>query len=463
MQQTNQPIHLAAALDAGRWVMAQAHEVGDGLAWDTIHGAERRLDRSYYEGSSGIGLFLLQLFRATGAGYWLDQAARVGRDLARTHDPAGAVGGTILWTEPYPAGRWSFYTGQLGRAFFLAQLAQDLPERWAAQCALDIGHDAIGAATERDGGLVWSGEPGLLDDGGIALTLRAVGDLLDDTDLIGAAARAASALPLERHPAGHGSRWDSIDGSRLGVPGAHWPGLEFGTSGVAYACARLADLEGCGPLLDAAREGAEYVSSISRASGHGIVVPYREPDLEDLFYVGTCNGSAGVARMFYQLWSSTGEDAWLERCRGLVDGLLGLGAPEQHSPGYWETSSLCCGTAALVHLGCGLWWGTGERAYLDFAERAGQRLLQEATRTPDGLAWSDCFSRLDPADRVARPAYSIGAAGAGAALLHLHLALTGGRASLRTIDDPFPLGRAPDGPGGPPRTGDRPSSSTGAG
>jgi hypothetical protein len=94
----------------------------------------------------------------------------------------------------------------------------------------------------------------------------------------------------------------------------------------------------------------------------------------------------------------------------------------------------------------GLWAGTGQEPYLDFARSLADNLIGRATGHDDsGYRWYQAYRRLRPKDVTADTGYMVGAAGVGSALLHLDAAqpVPGrGAAEPRRLillpDNPFP-------------------------
>jgi lantibiotic modifying enzyme len=165
------------------------------------------------------------------------------------------------------------------------------------------------------------------------------------------------------------------------------------------------------------------------------------PHERGLHYLGFCSGSAGVARTFYELHRVTGDPGHLDWVERLAGGILQSGAPARRTAGFWNVSCQCCGTAGLLELFVGLWAETGNDAYLTYARGLADHLIDAAT-DPDGrgFRWYQAYRRLRPGEVSADTGYMVGAAGIGAALLHLDAALRPGQARRVVLlpDNPFP-------------------------
>nr|BFE80146.1 hypothetical protein GCM10020093_027470 [Planobispora longispora] len=125
----------------------------------------------------------------------------------------------------------------------------------------------------------------------------------------------------------------------------------------------------------------------------------------------------------------------------MAHGIVRSGVPQRSAPGLWNTACQCCGTAGLLELFVGLWAATGRERYLEFAGTLAGSLIGHAT-DPDGrgMRWYQAYRRLRPGEVSADTGYMVGAAGVGAALLHLDAAMQPDRARRVILlpDNPFP-------------------------
>jgi lantibiotic modifying enzyme len=170
-------------------------------------------------------------------------------------------------------------------------------------------------------------------------------------------------------------------------------------------------------------------------------VPHHVPQGRGLHYLGLCSGSAGVARMFYELHRVTGEPGDLDWVERLAAGIVCSGVPHRQSPGFWNVACQCCGAAGILELFVGLWAATGQRSHLEFARALGDHLIGRATgHDHAGYRWYQAYRRLRPWEVTADTGYMIGAAGIGAALLHLDAACLPAepRRLILLPDNPFP-------------------------
>jgi lantibiotic modifying enzyme len=437
------PSYLEAAEAAARWIRSAARETEHGLVWlpEPDH-PERRATvtapATLYSGSAGIVIFLLELARATGDAAYLDDARRGADQFAATWREALDVAPLV----PLENAHLDFGMGLAGTAFTLAHAWRATREERYRRAALAITGQIVDAARPAGGGVTWTGSPTVgLGDGSIVLYLLWAARAFDAASLLELARRAGERmLELGEWDPRGGLRWAGPSLEGFGMPaGASLPNFELGTAGVAFTLARLHAETGEPHFLVAAREGAAHVRALATVRGDAALLFYREPDLTDLYYLGYCHGPVGTARLFYELHRITAEGEYLEGMGRFARGIMGSGIPEKQAPGLWNVVCQCCGTAGIADFFVSLWVATGQPEYLAFARRVADQTLSRATDLDGkGYRWYQAWTRTQPWAVTAETGYMIGAAGVGAALLHLHLAERGRYEAILFPDNPFP-------------------------
>ncbi|GLW06594.1 hypothetical protein Misp01_17240 [Microtetraspora sp. NBRC 13810] len=419
---------LDVAVQAGRWIRSAAVDDERGRWWlgnpdprgeSAVAGQQ---PASLYAGAAGIVLFFVELAAATGDDGYLADAAAGARRLAATV-PAQ----TDL----------TLYHGLAGTAFALAEAGWATGDESFEVAARAAADRIVRRVRTFDGGLGWTGDPAQRGDGGIILAL------LHAAGILGVSAYEEIAVEAGTRIAGM-----VVPGHRFGRDGcadlpvdAVTPGFLSGTSGAAFLLARLYGVTGERRFLDAARRGADFVRTVSEVAGRCALVPHHVPQGRSLHYLGFCSGSAGVARMFYELYRVTGDPGDLDWVERLALGILQSGVPHRGTAGFWNVACQCCGAAGLVEFFTGLWAATGHDPYLDFAGVLGENLAGRATAHDGaGYRWYQAYRRLRPGEVTADTGYMVGAAGIGAALLHLHAAHheEQSRRMILFPDNPFP-------------------------
>ncbi|TMR10413.1 lanthionine synthetase LanC family protein, partial [Nonomuraea zeae] len=342
---------LSAAIGAARWIRSAATGGGRGSRrWHWAANPDPRgrsalppEPASLYAGASGIVLFFLELAAATGDDDYLgDVRAGVGY-LASA------------WREVTDV---SFYHGLSGIAVALCEAGWVLGDGGPEEVAAAALGRVARAARPMAGGPGWSGDPAQRADGGVVLALLHGGSMLGVPAFEELAVEAGLRVARLAVP---GHRF----GDCAGLPAdAVTPGFLAGTSGTAFLLARLYGVTGELRFLEAARRGAGFVRAVSVLSGRCARVPHHLPQGRDLQYLGFCAGSAGVARMFYELYRVGGDPGDLDWAERLAGGIVTSGVPDERGPGrsrsgWWDSACQCCGVAGLVELFAGLWAATG--------------------------------------------------------------------------------------------------------
>ncbi|WP_157247533.1 lanthionine synthetase LanC family protein [Nonomuraea typhae] len=421
---------LNAAILAGRWIRTAAHDDERGRRWQANPDRRGRAavaaePASLYAGAAGIVVFFLELAAATGHEAYLEEARCGARYLAAT------------WREQRDL---TLYHGLSGIVFALTEAGWVLGEERLEEEARAAADRIVAAARSLPGGPGWSSEPAQRGDGGIVL------GLLRAATMLGVPAYEQIALEAGERIAGAAVPGHQF-GDCPGIPAdAVTPGFLGGTAGTAFLLARLHGVTGEDRFLEAARRGAGFVRSIAVLNGRSAFVPHHVPHGRGLHYLGYCSGSAGVARMFYELYRVAGDPGDLDWAERLAAGIIASGVPYRQTNGYWNTACQCCGTAGLVELFVGLWAATGREPYLEFARTLAEHLVGRATgHDGRGHRWYQAYRRLRPGEVSADTGYMVGAAGIGAALLHLDAAEREGetRRVILLPDNPFPAIPAP--------------------
>ncbi|MEV4381284.1 lanthionine synthetase LanC family protein [Streptosporangium sp. NPDC049644] len=418
---------LATAVGAARWIRSAAVDDERGRHWQANPDPRGRAAMpdhplSLYSGAAGIILFFLELAAATGEEGYLDDAAAGARYLAAT------------WREQADL---SLHHGLAGVMFALAEAGWATGERGFEVEAGAVADRIVRSARPIDGGLGWTGDPAQRGDGGIILGLLHAGGILGvpayQEIAVEAGARIA-ALAVPGHRFGEGACADlPLD--------AVTPGFLSGTAGTAFLLARLYGVTGETRFLDGSRRGADFVRAVSAVTERCALVPHHIPQGRDLHYLGFCSGSAGVARTFYELYRVSGDAGDLDWVERLARGIVSSGAPAGQSGGHWNSACQCCGIAGLVELFVGLWAATGRPQHLEFARTLGENLTGLATgHDGRGSRWYQAYRRLRPWEVTADTGYMVGAAGIGAALLHLDATARPQEARRLILppDNPFP-------------------------
>jgi lantibiotic modifying enzyme len=430
---------LDGAQEAGRWIRSAQKDSAQGRYWlpEPDH-PEKATTVSpingVYSGSAGIVLFFLQLAKATGDSTYLEDAKRGADYLVETWPDLSTA------KQRLPGTNLSLYNGLSGVAFVLTETWKTTGDSRYRTAALLATQTLANAAKPAGSGVAWSESPGIIADGSVILHLLYAARAFEREDyrnLAAAGGRRLLELAEPQSPAG--IRWKGVPPSLLGLPEeTYFPNFELGTAGIAYVLARLYEETGEPRFLEGAKQGAIHLQQIATVRGAGALIPYRYPNLHDVYYLGFCHGPAGTARLFYQLYKVTQDKAYLEWTETLARGVMNSGIPANQTPGFWNVICQCCGSAGVTEFFLGLWASTGNSEYYAFAnDLADQALSRQTNFDGKGSRWYQAWTRVKPWEVTAETGYSIGAAGVGTALLHAFLAQSGRYDTIALPDNPF--------------------------
>jgi lantibiotic modifying enzyme len=430
--------YLVAASEAAKWIRSAEKTTEQGTFWLPEPDHPEKLTtvspaNTVYSGSAGTILFFLELAKATSDTSYL-RAAKSGADyVANSWEELKAPQKTGL--------ELSLNSGVAGVAFVLTEVWKATQEDKYRRAALTATQHIVASAKPAGGGLEWASAPGVAGDGGIILFLLYASKAFQNPALRDLSVRGGLRLLelSQRDPRG-GLKWQGIAPERFGqAKNSYWPNFELGTAGVAFVLARLYEESGEKQFLDAAEQGALHIQSIATIKGNTALVHYREPDLQNLYYLGYCHGPAGTARLFYELYKITNDPKYLDWTERLARGISESGIPEKLTPGFWNVVCQCCGTAGVSELFVGLWAATKRPEYLASAQRVADLTISRETNLDDkGYRWYQAWTRVKPWEVTAETGYMIGAAGVGSALIHVHLATQDRYEAILFPDNPFP-------------------------
>ncbi len=306
----------------------------------------------------------------------------------------------------------SLYFGLTGMAVALRAVGDMLADADAGQAA----GQALDIVRSRFDGERWSEQFELLGgNAGIALGALAAGD---------PALAVLAVTPYVRtsEPTAGGVHWEV----RAGME-ARFHHISHGTLGIVQALAAVGQATGRPDLTELALAGAADVVSRNEAGPSGFLVPHSDPqykpDLIERYSFGWCHGPAGDAQVFRLLGAVTKDPAWpvlADRCWHTVTGSR---LPRRVRPGFWDNNGRCCGTAGVLALACDRYAERG--GDLAFATVLVDDLVSRATIDSSGVRWSNEEHRITPSALEPRTGWAQGNAGIVRELLRFARATTG--------------------------------------
>ena len=436
--------YLRAAIETANWIDTLAVKTEHGRIWKALPEGQDgyREDvpmftsKSMYDGSAGIGIFLIRLYEATSDERWLKEAEEAAAHIIATqvgpewyeHTLHSEVKGII----PVPGWAAGAYNGPVGEAYFLEDLYQVTRKQEYRDFVLRTADVLMEAASRDERGLFWSEQEDITADGGFIVFLDIVYRRTGIRKYLDFASEAAERIAKDALNAPNGGKfWKLLDLSMIDFPkDTTFPNWSHGTTGTAWMFAALYQDTGKQEFLELAKAGLEYAMNISVGDEKGRLIPYQDHPVTgptyDKYYLSTCHGPVGSTLAFREVYEVTGEELYKNWTIELSRGIVKAGAPERHSWGFWNCQCQCCGTAGILEYFAEMYEYTGEKEFYDYMIRTADVLLSDSDhRTPGSRTWYDSWWRTIPTRVVSYPGLYVGAAGCGSSLLRAYAALTG--------------------------------------
>ncbi|MGI9222765.1 MAG: lanthionine synthetase LanC family protein [Woeseiaceae bacterium] len=415
---------LQLAVDAGEWLKAQGQTQSAGVAWPGDAKQSGTVSYDLGSGTSGIVVFYLSLYEATGDARYLGLAEEGGAYLASLLDDPELFGDG--------ARRTGLYAGIAGVGVALELLAEYRP-------AFSADVDKVVALLDdwkvvESAGTRWSDDFNdlLYGDSGTILFLAWRAQRDGDERAMQLAVSASQYMLTMADEAESGHYWRYRRGKPFNLPG-----FSHGTAGVAYVLGTVGVLADEPSLRAAAAEGFAYIQSIAEIEDGLIRIPYGWPaeQWEGLFDFGWAHGLAGSNALFVRLQQLGIEEREAARYKGLVVGTLAnIGLSGTPIAPYAEPSLALdwrFGRASVLGL------LSDYDAGLETRDGIWGVIVEQATRA-DGLAyWEVEAPAFMGGGNAAFTGYFHGAAGIGLALLRMHAAMTERPPYVTMPDDPF--------------------------
>ena len=414
---------LEAALAAGRWLDAVAIPKGASLTWPPDLSATGSAGIWLYHGSSGVAVYYLEAYAATGDQHWLDQACR-----AADHLLAG-MGGAAQTDQALPPG---LYEGVSGLGFVLAEVFKATGEPRFGDGA-EVCLEAIAdAADEAGDGVQWADED---RDGrefaptDVMAGIAGIGLVLLYAERIELAAAAGRRLIELAEPGSPGLRW------KTGNPNhpMEMPNFSHGAAGAGYFLARLHRATSEAAFLEAALDTAAYLQSIAVGAPDVCLVPRFLPPQNGRpeYTLGWCHGPFGTASLWFELHRATGDAQWLEwfaRSMRAFQSRL----PEVND--FEPSRCWCHGSAGNAVI---LQWGhrvTADQSLQAEADRLVKLTIDSGIADRGGLTWNEEGLHEGSVQWFPQTGLNTGVAGVGYGLL-LADAMARGRAPSVVLPD----------------------------
>ncbi len=433
--------YLEAVLGAEATIAKHQVTTPDGIYWKTSQENWREvqgdIDLSFYSGHAGILYFYLKLWEVTRDQNHYETVLSGARYLS-LHWKDFFTQKPVFHMMDLPGSSQGLYFGVAGLGLVLTEVYQATGDVYAKEGALDILEYYLEQAKEDETGTYWTGLTGLAMDGGILMLLLNYYQAFPSKELRNVITSAANHyLAQGQH---HSDGALEFDGCHT-FTDVSWPNYEFGTAGAGYLLTLLHEFTGEKKYLEAAIQTTEYLKTIQVPQSKGYLIPHDVKvgvKQEPVFFLSSCHGPGGNAKLYYKLYQLTSDTKWLTEINAMIDGIESTGAPERQSIGLWNTLCFCCGHAGFIQFFLGLYHNFHDDRYLDLAKRAANIILGEQEKQEDGsVIWPMAFWRTRPDFLTQDLGYYDGAAGIASSLLQIYLQETSDFHWNRLVDDPF--------------------------
>jgi len=430
--------YIQHAIDTEVFLASTQKETSFGSSWSRI--PEGKVNHTLYHGSAGVLLFYIELFLATNRTSYLEACKSAGDELL-AYVSKKAVDKAFITIGIYSG--WPGYVYSLNELYKLTKDEKYRQGAIAALSRMTAQSSEIGAGIGWIEDIPFSDITGITGTREVIdLSVGAAGagiiylyayrqGLLESPDL---AVKTADRLLELAVDTKDGLNWMMMVDMPFPFTS---PNFAHGGAGVGYFLADLYQETKKQAYLDAAISTAEYMKSRAVKQSDGVLVCHLEEQQPPrTFYLGICHGPAGSGRLMYLLSEITQKPEYLEWIKDNFHGLLSTGAPEERSTGLWQNHGQCCGDAGIGDYALFLYSSTGDQAYMDYALRIAAHLRAKA-KTATGLAWNMAEHRTRPDFLESQTGYMQGAAGIGSFFLHLGSIVNGDPIKLIMPETPF--------------------------
>lgn len=429
--------YLSTALGAEKYIRKFEQETADGIYWKKKGATwsevpEEEIDLSFYSGNTGILFFYLKLYETTKKEEYLERinksAAYIAKHWKEYFNQTPIFGSDFMIK--------GLYMGIGGIGLILLETYKATGNEEAKIAALEVYEYYKENVVKKDDGIAWSDSPAVAMDGGVILFFLEIYKVFEKEETRKLILQAAN--HYLSHGISHQTKYgEALEFRGWPGPGTR-PNYEFGTAGAGYVLTLLYELNGEEKYLEAAKKADHYMRSIKVDQVKGYLHPYDEEQNPPIYFLSSCHGVGGNSKLYYKLYEITKDPDYLKQISEMVDGIESVGAPEKTSDGFWNTLCFCCGHAGMVHYFLGLYNTLKEDRYLDLAKRTASILIGEAKENEDNsISWPMAFWRVKPDYLTTDLGFYDGIAGIGTALLEAYLQEKNEFKWARLIDDPF--------------------------
>ena len=421
---------LELAEDIGRWLANNAIQTDAGTAWPDNVLSPETISYDLASGVAGKVLYFVALYRATGNAEYL-ATAESGADylIGVVQEPSSF--------EQNPR-RASLYTGISGIGVALLHVQRHASDLKYERAITQIVDQLREWSVEDAGGLRWSDEFNdlIYGDAGTTLFLSYVAEQTADEEALDLAVRGARFLLSQAQDAAVGSFWYFRRSKPFNLPN-----FSHGTAGIAYVLATIGTIAADDSLRAGAKEGFEYIRSISEIEDGLLRIPYGwgADTWAGQYEFGWAHGLSGTVSFFERMQNADIEAGAAAEFASLsVHTILNINLPGAPAAPFAEPSTPLdkrfgrAGVLSLLSQG-----SAHDEDVVKLRDSIWAHIRNAAIRQNQTAHWVVDAPEFMGGGRAAYTGIFHGATGIGLAILQLHSSISGKRPYVTLPDDPF--------------------------
>ena len=441
--------YLERATEIANWLDSVAVKSDSGTFWPATPEDSFEPSNILYNGTPGVVLFYIELYRVNNDKRYLETAVAGGDWL---------IGQVKKLDEKSNA---AFYTGAAGIGYTLNQLyAVSKQPRFllASNDVFDwIIKSAIVKTVDGEKRAKWNDVTDIIGgSAGIGFYLvdfanRHPEKRQQATEMAIATGNQLVAVAINDNDS-KGFKWNMSP-----VFAREMPNYSHGTAGVCDFLLSLGSLPQASAngeqkqpnrFITAARNGAVYLESLAYKKENANMIPHHYPEDGKLFYLGWCHGPTGTVGFLSRLarFEDDPEQSqrWNDLSNKLTHAMMSAGIPGKRSNGFWNNCGLCCGNAGAASFLLDFSKVNKNDKAIKLSDELTDDLLKRATKLKlndgkTGLKWTHAEHRVRPEYLKAQTGLMQGASGIGIWLIKRHLFETGHHDSSLTDLALFPF------------------------
>ncbi len=401
--------------------------------WPDILDQSGKSSLTLSDGVSSKLIYYLELYNATSDKKYLDKGISAGEYIIKNLPQKSDSLDQKFWA-------FSPYGNVCGPAFALSELYLVTEGQQFKKAALHLIQMVDFYAKNKEDTVSWDlGNDVLGGLAGTGLFLLYATEKLEYKNGLNLAIKAGNTLLARAIKTDTTLNWKRGQNGRFILPN-----FSHGAAGIGYFLARLYEEAADEKFLEGAIKSSNYLESIANTDNDVFLVPYGFPDIGwDMPYdIGWAHGSAGVARLYFQLHKVTKEQKWKGLMLACYNSILSSGVPGRPNEGFGDSDFYLdnrFGIGSVADFVIYLHLNDPQQEYFEIAELLVKTVTEKAIIDSTGMYWpQERYNFMQNAGQeTAFTGYFYGAVGYGLLMLKMHNLLLNKKSHIRLPDNPF--------------------------